>query len=179
MLGRQGVSNNLYVESWTAAGSVTTGSMSISNAITAGNWMHVALTVNSSNLVTLYVNGTSVGSYTASSAINYAGWTKNYIGASNWSVDRQFRGAMDDIAIFDKALSAGEVATLASTTTAPTVVNKSIAENAVNGSIVFKARSSDVDAGDGVTYSIFSGNTNSTLRSIPPRGKSLSMMQPN
>ncbi|MFN9416198.1 MAG: BspA family leucine-rich repeat surface protein, partial [Pirellula sp.] len=162
LLGRQGVSNNLYVESWTA-GAVTTGSMSITNAITTGNWMHVALTVNSSNLVTLYVNGTSVGSYTASSAMNYAGWTKNYIGASNWAVDRQFRGAMDDIAIFDKALTAGEVATLASAVTAPTIVNKSIAENSANGTNVFDARSSDLDSGDGVIYSIQSGNTNSTF----------------
>ncbi len=56
LLGRQGTSNNLYVESWTSS-FTTTGSMSITNAITAGNWMHVALTVNSSNLVTLYVNG--------------------------------------------------------------------------------------------------------------------------
>ncbi len=137
--------------------------MSITNAITTGNWMHVALTVNSSNLVTLYVNGTSVGSYTASSAMNYAGWTKNYIGASNWAVDRQFRGAMDDISIFDKALTAGDVASLASTVTAPTIVNKSIAENSANGTNVFDARSSDVDSGDGVTYSILSGNTNSTF----------------
>ncbi len=73
--------------------------------------------------------------------MNYAGWTKNYIGASNWAVDRQFRGAMDDIAIFDKALTAGEVATLASTVTAPTIVNKSIAENSANGTNVFDARS--------------------------------------
>ncbi len=108
LLTRQGTSNNLYVESWTA-GAAFDWSMSIANAITAGNWMHVALTVNSSNVVTLYVNGTAAGSYTATSAINYAGWTKNYIGASNWAVDRQFRGAMDDIAIFDRALSAGSV----------------------------------------------------------------------
>ncbi len=159
---REGLSNNLYVESWTA-GAASSGGMSIANAITAGNWMHVALTVNSSNVVTLYVNGTAAGSYTATSAINYAGWTKNYIGASNWAVDRQFRGAMDDIAIFDKALSAGEVATLASSVTAPTIVNKSIAENSANGTNVFDARSSDVDASDGVTYSILSGNTNNTF----------------
>ncbi len=43
--------------------------------------------------------------------------------------DMQFRGAMDDIAIFDRALSVGEVSALASTVTQPTIVNKSIAEN--------------------------------------------------
>ncbi len=162
LLGRQAGSNNLYLESW-SSGAATTGSLSIANAITNGSWMHVAVTVNSSNLVTLFVNGTSVGSYTATSALNYSGWTNNYIGASNWAADMQFRGAMDDIAIFDKALTAGEVSTLASTTTLPSVIDKNIAENSANGSNVFKARSSDVDTGDGVTYSILSGNTNSTF----------------
>ncbi len=162
VLARQGTTNNLYIESWNASGGLT-GISTVSNIITAGSWMHVAVTADSSNVVTLYVNGASVTSFTATSAINYAAWTKNYIGASNWSADRQFRGAMDDISIFDRALSAADILKLASTATAPTIVNKSIAENAPNGTNVFKARSSDVDAGDGVTYSIFSGNTNSTF----------------
>ncbi len=162
LLTRQVATNNLYVES-RGSGAAITGSLSVSNAITNGNWMHVALTVDSSNLVTLYINGSSVGSYTATAAHNYAGWTNNYIGASNWAVDMQFRGAMDDIAIYDKALSAGEVTTLASTTTPPSIINKNVAENSANGTNVFKAWSNDVDAGDGVTYSILSGNTNSTF----------------
>ena len=161
-MARSVTTNNLYVES-RGNGATITGSLTATNAITNGAWMHVALTVNSSNLVTLYINGSSVGSYTAAAAHNYAGWTNNYIGASNWAADMQFRGAMDDISIYDKALSAGEVTTLSSTTTAPTIINKNIAENSTNGTNAFEARSSDVDSGDGVTYSILSGNTNSTF----------------
>lgn len=124
--------------------------------------MHVAVTVNTSNLVTLYVNGTSVDSYTASSAINYAGWTRNYIGALNWSADMQFRGAIDDMSIFDKALTAAK-SPLSSTVTAPTIINRNISENTANGTNVFKARSSDIDSGDGVTYSILSATPTTRL----------------
>ncbi len=68
-------------------------------------------------------------------------------------------------------LSAGEVSTLASTATAPSIINKSIAENSPNGTLVFKARSSDVDAGDGVTYSILSATRIARLRSTQPQAK--------
>ncbi|MFN9411709.1 MAG: BspA family leucine-rich repeat surface protein, partial [Pirellula sp.] len=146
-----------------AANGSNTGFVTTGNLVSDSTWMHVAVTVNSSNLATIYINGVSAGSYTASSAINYSAWTSNLIGASNTLANPLFRGAMDDIAIFDKALTAGEVATLASTATAPSLINKSIAENSANGTNVFDARSSDVDSGDGVIYSIQSGNTNSTF----------------
>ena len=61
LLTRHVATNNLYVES-RGNGVAITGTLTVNNAITNGNWMHVALTVNSSNLVTLYINGSSVGS---------------------------------------------------------------------------------------------------------------------
>ncbi|MBN8604209.1 MAG: cadherin domain-containing protein, partial [Planctomycetes bacterium] len=163
LLGRQGATNNLYLESWN--GGTTNGSISISNTLAGqtGQWMHLAVTVDSSRLVTIYVNGAAAGSTTLTSAINYSNWTNNRIGSSNWAVDRQFRGAMDDIGIFDRALTSTEVSALASSTTLPTVSNATLAENTINGTLVFKARSSDVDNGDSVSYSLLSGNTNGSF----------------
>ncbi|MFO1001923.1 MAG: cadherin domain-containing protein [Planctomycetaceae bacterium] len=65
---------------------------------------------------------------------------------------------MDDISIFDRALTATEVSRLASTNNAV-----SIAENSANGTNVVTVATNDVDAGDGINYSIHSGNTNSTF----------------
>ncbi len=145
-IARRGTTNDIALRA--LSGSTQTGEIILTNALSGqiGNWMHLAVTVNSSNQVTVYMNGINSGTATLTAAINYSNWTQNFIGASNWTVDRQFRGALDDIAIFDRALSAGEVSTLASAVTAPTIVNKSIAENSANGTNVFDARSSDVDA---------------------------------
>jgi choice-of-anchor C domain-containing protein len=162
-LSRSNLTDNLVLTAF--SGSTVAGTVTATNALSGQleNWMHVAATLNSSNVLTLYINGASAGNVTLSGSVNYNSWSKNFIGSSNWAADSYFRGAMDDISIYDRALSAGEVATLASTTTVPTIVNKSITENSANGTNVFKARTSDVDSGDGVTYSIVSGNTDSTF----------------
>ncbi|MFO1001924.1 MAG: BspA family leucine-rich repeat surface protein [Planctomycetaceae bacterium] len=62
-VAREGTTNNLIVASWTA-GSTISGQFTSTNAITNGTWMHCRqISVNSSSLVTSYVNGSSVGSY--------------------------------------------------------------------------------------------------------------------
>jgi VCBS repeat-containing protein len=164
ILGRSLTSDNLVVRYHDASG-VLLGQVAATNALNGmlGAWMHVSTSLDTSGVMSLYVNGTLIGTTNVGAMANLPEWTSNRIGSSNWTGDALFRGAIDDFAIFDRVLTAGEVATLASTVTAPTIVNKSIAENSANGTNVFDARSSDVDSGDGVTYSILSGNTNSTF----------------
>ncbi|MFO0454912.1 MAG: LamG-like jellyroll fold domain-containing protein, partial [Planctomycetota bacterium] len=162
-LTRNGTGNTLQLVAYSGAN--FQASVNANGALTGqlGQWMHVTGTIASNGLMTLYINGASVGSTTLAALPNFSNWTSNLIGASNWTADALFRGAIDEIAIFDRALSAAEVATLASTGSMPTVVNKSIAENSANGTVVFKAKSLEVDSGDTTTYSIVSGNTNSAF----------------
>ncbi|MFN7628820.1 MAG: LamG-like jellyroll fold domain-containing protein, partial [Pirellula sp.] len=155
---RRANSNDLYL--FAQSGGTISGTITATGALSGqvGNWMHVAATVNSSNVATLYVNGANVGSVSLTGAINYSTWTSNRIGGSNWTADRLFRGAMDDIVLFDRALTSSEVSRLAAS-----VNSASIAENSANGTNVVRVTAYDADTSDSVAYSIFSGNTNSTF----------------
>ncbi|MFN9987272.1 MAG: beta strand repeat-containing protein, partial [Pirellula sp.] len=128
VLCRRSNSNDLFVSAY--SGTTISGTITATGALSGqvGNWMHVAATVDSSNVATLYVNGASVGSVNLTGAINYSTWTSNRIGGSNWTADRLFRGAMDDIVLFDRALTSSEVSRLAAS-----VNSASIAENSANG----------------------------------------------
>jgi hypothetical protein len=81
----------------------------------AGTWTHVALTLSGST-GTLYVNGTAVGS-NAVMSINPSrlglDTTQNYIGKSQWSNDPYLNGSVDDFRVYNHALSAAAIATLA------------------------------------------------------------------
>ncbi len=86
------------------------GEKQVNGSTTALNtWTHVAVTVNGkSNNATLYINGSRVGTVTLSALPeDYAG-TANYLGKSQYD-DPYFAGYMDDVYIFDYALSANEV----------------------------------------------------------------------
>ncbi|MCB0873616.1 MAG: FG-GAP repeat protein, partial [Thermoleophilia bacterium] len=82
------------------------------NAITTGQWMHVAATVDLAGAMKLYINGTQVGS-TSGVAPLVGVRTHNYFGKSTWSADAPFNGRMDDILIAHQALSATDIATIA------------------------------------------------------------------
>jgi VCBS repeat-containing protein len=164
IVAREGTTNNLVVRYHNAGGG-TIGEVEATNALTGalGSWMHVAASLDTSGNMSLHLNGALVGTTNVGAMANLPTWTSNLVGCSNWSGDALFRGAIDDFAIFDRVLLTGEVATLASITTQPTIVNKSLAENSADGTLVFNANASDADAGDSLTYSIVSGNTNSTF----------------
>jgi|GEM_PF-6825313 len=76
---------------------------------------------------------------------NYSAWDEHYLGSSNWNGNKQFQGAMDDIAIFDRAVDAVEMAALAQ--------NFELPENSANGTLATIAYGRDID-GDELTYSI-------------------------
>ncbi len=115
-----------------------------------GQWFHAAVTLDSDGELFLYLNGAAIGSVVLPATPNMSTWTRNYIGSSNWTENRQFRGAMDDIAIFDRALTAAEVLALSQTPAA----SASLPENSTAGTTVFRAIANDADAGDTLTYSL-------------------------
>ena len=103
---------------------ITTGSgdqtINSSVAISTNIWTHIAITL-SGNTATLYINGVVVGTNTNMTLrpSSLGSTTQNYIGKSQYSWDPTFKGAVDDFRIYERALSASEVGTLANV--APTV----------------------------------------------------------
>ncbi|GAA2674561.1 family 43 glycosylhydrolase [Actinoplanes palleronii] len=79
-------------------------------------WKHVAYT-QTGTTGTLYEDGVAVGTNTAISiqpgAIGGGTTTANYFGRSLYTGDRYFKGGMRDIRVFDRAITADEVNTLA------------------------------------------------------------------
>jgi hypothetical protein len=78
-----------------------------------GNWQHVAVTL-AANTGTLYVNGVQVAQDT-SMTLNPASLgstTQNWLGRSQFSADPYLNGQIDNVRIYNRALSSAEVQTL-------------------------------------------------------------------
>lgn len=96
----------------------TAGIWSLTSAdITIGAWNHVAVTYNSAALTTdpvIYVNGAAKGVTESSTPTGtYSTDTGSSLYLGNASANnRTFDGLIDDLALFDKAISAAEVLSL-------------------------------------------------------------------
>ncbi len=81
------------------------------SALPKNTWTHVAVTVNStSKRATVYINGERVGSTILSVLPEKFSGSTNYLGKSHYD-DPYFAGYMDDVRIFNYALSEAEVNT--------------------------------------------------------------------
>lgn len=80
---------------------------------TAGSWHHVVATLDSAGLMLLYFDGALVGTSAAGAmAPNYSSMTTVFIGGDNNgsnAVENRMTGALDDLQMFNKALSASEI----------------------------------------------------------------------
>jgi len=100
-------------ETWVGAGSSVTSS----SAYNDGNW-HTLVFVSGASYYSLYIDGSLIGTYTAT--VNNSWWTKTVIGAGYVDTGRgsastayyYFVGQIDDVAIFNKALNTTEIALL-------------------------------------------------------------------
>lgn len=92
-----------------SANSTAVYKWSISNVINLNQWQHVAVVYNGS--VAFYVNGVNVsrGSSDISASINSSASVPLSIGG-RFADGRDFNGAIDDIRIYNRALSAAEIA---------------------------------------------------------------------
>jgi hypothetical protein len=86
-----------------------------SSALSTGVWHHVAVT-KSGNTGTLYVDGGVIGTNTSMtlSPSSLGNTNQNWIGRSQYSGDPYLNGWVDDFRIYNRALSASEVSSLAS-----------------------------------------------------------------
>ena len=81
--------------------------------LTTGHWVNLAVTIDAVNKkMALYINGEFVSQTALTSNLtdSFKG-TKNYLGKSQYDADVNFRGYMDDVAIFSSALSSQEIKT--------------------------------------------------------------------
>ncbi|MEM8910529.1 MAG: LamG-like jellyroll fold domain-containing protein, partial [Planctomycetota bacterium] len=149
ILAREGATNNLYFQVFDGS---TPDTLVIVDALDGieGEWKHFSATLDSSGYGVVYMDGVAIGSKQFAGVPDYSNWTNNYIGSSNWTADKRFQGVMDDIGIFDRALTSSEIASLANTSTSQTFT---IAENSTNGTRVGFVHGGDAE-GDSLTYSL-------------------------
>ncbi|MBX9660275.1 MAG: LamG domain-containing protein, partial [Nitrospiraceae bacterium] len=113
VLTREGTSNNLKLEVW-KNGSVQT--LVATGAIQLNTWQHFSVTVTSSGVATIYVNGAQVATTTSLGFIpNVTNRANCYIGKSNNSNDALFQGQMNSLSVWNRPLSATEVQAAQST----------------------------------------------------------------
>lgn len=109
--GREGNSNNLTLESWISTDGTqnrTVGRLVAEDAITNGQIEFYCATI-SGNTMRIYVNGNQVAQKNGNPILNVPR-DENYIGRSNWcESDPDFHGFMDEVRIYNRALSAEEI----------------------------------------------------------------------
>ncbi len=89
-------------------GSAGTQFLGVANVSTLNRWQHVTVTLDPSMIVTIYVNGASVGSATFN-AFPISNTNIFAIGGRISDNARNFDGAIDDVRVYNRALSAEEI----------------------------------------------------------------------
>jgi len=92
-------------------GASTVAVLSIPNVIDNGAWNQYVVTMTSTGIIVIYKNGSSIGSGSGTLPVNVTR-TINYIARSNWVADAFYTGSMDDVRIYNRALSATEISQL-------------------------------------------------------------------
>ncbi|RZI79930.1 MAG: hypothetical protein EOP38_24035, partial [Rubrivivax sp.] len=117
-------------------------------AIANGVWMHVAATVDAGGQMSLYINGSLVGS--TQGVVPATGVrSHNYVGRSNTPGNSLLNGAVDDLLVVNKALSAAQIATLHNQSN-----GFAVPERSANGTVVGTVLDSSAVAGNTVSYSL-------------------------
>jgi hypothetical protein len=100
---------NTYASGWATPWTNTT--------ITVGNWYHVAV-IFTSGSAQIYLNGADKGS--KSIATNTVSYTATNIGGMRYSSSFYFNGNIDEVAVFDSALSSSDIAAIYPSSGTPT-----------------------------------------------------------
>ncbi len=112
VFGRIGTTNSIEIESWVNTdGSYnrTVGRLSYPGIVN-GEWRHYCATIdNKTRKMKLYINGSLKAEKTGNGVANVAR-SRNFIAHSNWCFnDPDFKGAIDELRIYKRALTADEI----------------------------------------------------------------------
>ena len=105
LLANQGTSSNLALS--VRIGTSAT-EFSAPGVLVSGEWMHVAATISPDGTGTIFVNGEAVASDPIQLPANILR-SNNYIARSNWNQDGYFDGQLDDVAMWNVALTQSEI----------------------------------------------------------------------
>jgi hypothetical protein len=84
------------------------------STVAANTWLHVAASYNAaSGVMTLYINGAAVGTTGHPNAIGSTGAFTLGRGRYNGVYNNYWPGSIDDVRVFDNALSSTTVSTIA------------------------------------------------------------------
>ncbi len=107
---------------WIGFDSGGTGGLVKGGTETASTWTHVAFTESATGTQTLYVNGTAVTTAASQAIPPNVVRTQDYLGKSSFSGNPLFGGTMADVQVYDRSLSAAEVASSKAGGTQPGIV---------------------------------------------------------
>jgi beta-glucanase (GH16 family) len=105
-LSREAATNGLRFKAY--GGSSSDGAVIATNAIELDRWQFLAATIDTSGNVTLYKNGAAIKTGTSTWPWGLTR-TQNYLGKSNWAADEYYQGALDEVRVYDYAMTAAEI----------------------------------------------------------------------
>ena len=124
--------------------------VAFTGTIAGTGWHHLAFTFNdTANVATLYLDGAAVATLSTTDSISYTLGSDTYIGKhANGNTNYYFAGKIDDARIYNRTLSASEVATLANDLNLIDTDSVAVTVTAVNDAPTITNLS-----GDSVSYS--------------------------
>jgi hypothetical protein len=146
-------------------GGVTDTLIASSGNLTENQWFHAAAVYDGVTMK-LYLDGTLVGTRSKAGSIAVGGNVSVWIGGNPTDPSvRPWQGAIDDVRIYDRALSAGEIMGLTGNAPPVAVDDALVTDEDARAGIVLQA--SDAD-GDPLSFSILSNPKSGTLSGVPP-----------
>jgi uncharacterized protein YjdB len=106
---------NGFLEMTFGGGDVTTSTVTAidTTKINDGNWHHVAAVVNIGQNVQFYIDGNLSSTFTIGTIGNGDNWSNLVVGVNPWTgAGNYFTGDIDEVRVYNRALSAAEVATV-------------------------------------------------------------------
>ena len=153
IVAHDGPTNDLSFHVYDGVGGPADAMLKIEDFFTAGEWVHVTATIDDSGVMSIYKNGELADSVQGVVPVEKVR-ANNYIGKSHWN-DGALDGAIDDFAVFNEALSAGEIKALYQADSVDNLLDDAlhIAENSADSTSVGTVAATDVD-GDTLTYTL-------------------------